>query len=159
MTVPVVPHRANMDQALVEAIQTAHESAQAFAQDELDTWELQLEGRVDHFLDWYFGYLNQKKMEFMTPLVWMSSAAIHSINPKHMKANEAVMTRFTGDFQKQFAKQVLVPQTAQIRLENLTTETVNHYLLALRQNMEQVLYLGYLGLSAYGGFGASVAQS
>ena len=138
VTIPVIPHRANMDQALVEAIQTAHDSAQAFAQDELDEWEIQLEGRVDHFLDWYFGYLNQKKMEFITPLVWVSSAAIHSVNPKQMKANEAVMARFTGAFQKQFAKQVLVPQTAQIRLENLTTETVNHYLLALRQNMDQV---------------------
>ena len=136
--VPAIPHRGNMDKALVEAVQTAHESAQRFAQDELDDWEIQLEGRVDHFLDWYFGYLNQKKMEFMTPLVWMSSAAIHSVNPKHMTANEAVMTRFTGEFQKQFAKQVLVPQTAQMRLENLTTETVSHYLLALRQNMDQV---------------------
>lgn len=136
--VPAIPHRGNMDKALLEAVETAHASAQAFAQDELDDWEIKLEGRVDHFLDWYFGYLNQKKMEFMTPLVWVSSAAIHSVNPKHMKANEAVMARFTGEFQKQFAKQVLVPQTAQMRLENLTTETVNHYLLALRQNMDQV---------------------
>ena len=136
--VPAIPRNGNMDKALLEAVQTAHESAQAFAQDELDDWEIQLEGRVDHFLDWYFGYLNQKRLEFMTPLVWVSSAAIHSVNPKHMKPNEAVMTRFTGEFQKQFAKQVLVPQTAQMRLENLTTETVNHYLLALRQNMDQV---------------------
>ena len=136
--VPAIPRRANLDKALVDAVQTAHQSAQEFAKAELDDWEIQLEGRVDHFLDWYFGYLNQKKMEFMTPLVWVSSAAIHTVNPNQMKASEAVITRFTGEFQKQFAKQVLVPQTAQIRLENLTTETVNHYLLALRQNMDQV---------------------
>ncbi|MDJ0708382.1 MAG: hypothetical protein QNJ46_34365 [Leptolyngbyaceae cyanobacterium MO_188.B28] len=135
--VPAIPRRANLDKALVDAVQTAHQSAQAFAKAELDDWEIQLEGRVDHFLDWYFGYLNQKKMEFMTPLVWVSSAAIHTVNPNQMKPSEAVITQFTGEFQKQFAKQVLVPQTAQIRLENLTTETVNHYLLALRQNMDQ----------------------
>ncbi|MBT9314025.1 hypothetical protein IXB50_01125 [Leptothoe spongobia TAU-MAC 1115] len=136
--VPAIPRRANLDKALVDAVQTAHQSAQEFAQAELDDWEIQLEGRVDHFLDWYFGYLNQKKMEFMTPLVWVSSAAIHTVNPHQMKASEAVITRFTGEFQKQFAKQVLVPQTAQIQLENLTTATINHYLLALRQNMDQV---------------------
>ncbi len=138
VTVPAIPRRANLDKALVEAVQTAHQSAQEFAKAELDDWEIQLEGRVDHFLDWYFGYLNQKKIEFMTPLVWVSSAALHRVNPHQMTANEAVISRFTGEFQKQFAKQVLVPQTAQIQLENLTTETINHYLLALRQNMDQV---------------------
>ncbi|NET09508.1 MAG: hypothetical protein F6K16_33350, partial [Symploca sp. SIO2B6] len=138
VVVPVIPKRANVDDALVDAVHSAHRSAQAFAESELDDWEIALEGRVDHFLDWYFGYFNQKKMEFMTPLVWVSSAAIHRVNPKQVSANEAVITRFTEAFQKQFAKQVLVPQNAQIRLENLTTETVNLYLSTLSRNIDQV---------------------
>ncbi|NEO83836.1 MAG: hypothetical protein F6J87_06175 [Spirulina sp. SIO3F2] len=138
VVLPALPKPGKLDNALVEAVQAAHLSAQTFAQMELDGWERQLEGRVDHFLDWYFGYFNQKKMEFSTPWVWASSAALHQINPNHMTASEAVTSQFTKEFQKQFAKQVLVPKTAQIRLENLTTATINHYLLALRENVNQV---------------------
>ncbi|AFY39076.1 hypothetical protein Lepto7376_2819 [[Leptolyngbya] sp. PCC 7376] len=136
--VPAIPAGENVDQALIDAVLTAHESAQVFAKAELDDWEMQLEGRVENFLDWYFGYFTQKKMEFMTPLVWGSSAALHKIDPNRVEAGDAVIAKFTGEFQKQFAKQVLVPQTAQIQLENVTTETVEHYLLALRQNIDQV---------------------
>lgn len=135
---PALPKKATFDQALVEAVQTAHQSAQAFARVELDDWELELEGRVDHFLDWYFGYFHQKKIEFATPWIWLSSSALHKLNPNQMTASEAVVANFTAAFQKQFAKQVLVPQTAQIRLENITTATIHHYLLALRQNLDQV---------------------
>ena len=60
ITVPVIPTGDNIDQALIDAVFTAHESAQEFAKTELDDWEIQLEDRVENFLDWYTGLYTGK---------------------------------------------------------------------------------------------------
>lgn len=138
VVVQPIPRRAKVDQAMVEAVQSARASAQAFATAELAEWEAELEPRVDDFLDWYFDYFNQKKMEFTTPFVWLSSATAHFMDSKRMTAGEAVSSRFTEDFQREFAKRVLVPRNAQMRLELLTADTVNRYVSELSHNIDKV---------------------
>ena len=138
VTIQPLPKREGVEAGMVEAVQSARTSAQALAEAELAEWTETLEPRVDRFLDWYFNYFNQKKMEFTTPFVWASSAAMHRLNLNSMTANEAVTTRLTEDFQREFAKQVLVPRNAQMQLELLTTDTVRRYLEDLSENIGKV---------------------
>lgn len=63
-----LPKQTQMDKALSEAVQAARASTETFAAIKLDDWQQELVPRVDGFLDWYFDYFNQKKIEFTTPL-------------------------------------------------------------------------------------------
>jgi|GEM_PF-273366 len=132
------PNLSKVDVAVVDAIKQAEWSAEAFASKELDVWESELASRVDNFLDWYFGYFNQKKIEFSTPFAWLSSAVFHKFNPSHPSPSQAVAENLTEDFQREFAKRVLLPKNAQIRLEVLTTETINLYISELGNNVTKV---------------------
>lgn len=137
----VVKPRPKLDQvneAVVVAIKDAETSAEEFAAQELDEWKKELIPRVDNFLDWYFGYINQKKIEFSTPFTWLSSALLHKLNFRNLTPEEAVAAKLTQNFQKEFAKRVLLPKNAQIKLEVLTTETVNLYLAELGDNIDKV---------------------
>ena len=137
----VVKPRPKLDQvneAVVVAIKDAETSAEEFAAQELDEWKKELIPRVDNFLDWYFGYINQKKIEFSTPFTWLSSALLHKLSFRNLTPEEAVAAKLTQNFQKEFAKRVLLPKNAQIKLEVLTTETVNLYLAELGDNIDKV---------------------
>ncbi|MGK7877910.1 MAG: hypothetical protein AB4426_32770 [Xenococcaceae cyanobacterium] len=132
------PDLSKVNQAVEAAINKAHASAETFASKELDAWEEELIPRVDNFLDWYFSYFNQKKIEFTTPLKWVSSAIAYKFNPSSPSPNQAVSEKFTEDFQGEFAKRVLIPKNAQMRLEVLTTDTINLYLSELGNNFNEV---------------------
>lgn len=132
------PNLSKVDLAVVDALKQAEASAEAFATRELDLWESQMAERVDSFLDWYFGYFNQKKIEFSTPFAWLSSAVFHKFNPNHPSPNQAVAEKLTEDFQREFAKRVLLPKNAQMRLEVLTTETINLYISELGDKVTKV---------------------
>jgi hypothetical protein len=132
------PDLSELNQAVIAAMNQAHVTAEAFAVKELDAWEEELIPRVDNFLDWYFDYFNQKKLELKAPLVWVSSAIAHKFNPNNTPANQAVAEKLTEDFQREFAKRVLVPRTAQMKFELLTTDTINLYIAQLGNNIKQV---------------------
>ncbi|MGB7519187.1 MAG: retropepsin-like domain-containing protein, partial [Spirulinaceae cyanobacterium] len=137
----VVKPRPKLDQlneAVVVAVKDAEVTAEEFASQELDEWQQELIPRVDNFLDWYFGYINQKKIEFSTPFTWLSSSVLHKLNFRELTPQEAVAMKLTKNFQKEFAKRVLLPKNAQIKLEVLTTETVNLYLAELGDNIDKV---------------------
>ncbi|MBE9032681.1 hypothetical protein IQ266_23370 [filamentous cyanobacterium LEGE 11480] len=124
-----------VDQAVASSLQTARVAAQDYASVELADWATELEPRVDSFLDWYFDFFHQKSMEFSTPFVWGYASLWQRFNPTAMSGQAAVVERLNDQFQREFAKQVLVPQTAQLRLERITTGTVDHYLNELNQNI------------------------
>ena len=78
-------------------------------------------------------------MEFTTPFVWGWSALANVVTgDDRQSANAAVNARFTEDFQREFAKRVLVPRNAQMRLEVITNDTVSYYVKALSQNIDKV---------------------
>jgi len=59
------PDWSNVDNAVKKALQTARQKAQNYAQVELDLWSDDLMRRIDpNFLNWYFGYFNQKGIEY-----------------------------------------------------------------------------------------------
>lgn len=123
------PDWSQVDREMVEALNEARASAENYASEQLDIWIAELLSRVDdNFLDWYFGYLNQKQIELKSFFWQISSGAAHLLNPDNPTAKEKVVQVITSDFQREFAKRVLRPTIAQLRLERLTQATVNLYL-------------------------------
>jgi hypothetical protein len=136
VTLPAPPDLSKVNLEIQVAINKSHALAENFASKELDTWEGELNGRVDSFLDWYFDYFNQKKMEFATPFKFIVSAVTHKFDMS--AASQKVAEKLTEDFQREFAKRVLVPKLAQMRLESITTETTNLYISELGNNIKGI---------------------
>ncbi|MBD2434088.1 MULTISPECIES: hypothetical protein [Fischerella] len=128
-----------MEGAIATAITNAHSQSQRFAATKLDAWVDELMTRVDDsFLDWYFNYFNQKKLEFSTPFVWLTSTVAHWKNANHPSPAQAVAEKLTENFQTEFAKRVLRPKVAQLELENITKETIDLYVAQLSQNIADI---------------------
>jgi len=141
-TVVVQPSRVNwqdVDTAVVQALKTAHNQAENYASQQLDLWIDDLMGRIDdNFLDWYFGYFNQKQIEFKSIFVQLSSGTANLVNPELPSSSEKVAEVITRDFQEEFSARVLRPQIAQLQLEQLTQQTVKQYLEDLSGNLNQI---------------------
>ncbi|TBR58807.1 hypothetical protein B4U84_23275 [Westiellopsis prolifica IICB1] len=130
---------SGIEDAIATAITNAHAQSQSFASAKLDQWVDELMTRVDQsFLDWYFNYFNQKKLEFSTPFVWLTSAVAHWTNANHPSPTQAVAEKLTENFQTEFAKRVLRPKVAQLELENITKETIDFYVAKLSQNIADI---------------------
>ncbi len=128
-----------LDWEIVTAIRDAHTDAERFASERLDEWVDKLMVRVDEsFLDWYFNYFNQKKIELSAPLVWLSSTVNHWIDADNPPPKQAVAQKLTEDFQTEFAKRVLRPRTAQLELERMARETVNVYVSRLEDDIATI---------------------
>ncbi|MBW4520205.1 MAG: hypothetical protein KME16_10960 [Scytolyngbya sp. HA4215-MV1] len=138
LTAALPPKLNRLDQEIVNAIQSAHQKTRAYAASELNTWVGELEPRVDNFLDWYFDYFTQKRLEVSAPLVWLKAAAGKFIGLGKASPSAAVNAQLTKTFQKEFTKRVLVPQTAQLRLEVITTAAAEHFVADLSQQMTEV---------------------
>ncbi|MEC4812504.1 MAG: hypothetical protein SAK29_04390 [Scytonema sp. PMC 1069.18] len=130
---------SQIDQDIVAAIKNADNEAKNFASARLDKWVDELMTRVDNsFLDWYFNYFNQKRLELSAPFVWLYSAVTHWIDTKNPTPNQAVAETLTEDFQIEFAKRVLRPKIAQLELEGITRDTVNLYISELETNISSI---------------------
>ncbi|MBW4597418.1 MAG: hypothetical protein KME46_32115 [Brasilonema angustatum HA4187-MV1] len=137
VVVPQIPK--DIDQAVVTAVKNAHSQAESFASEKLDNWVDELMTRVDEsFLSWYFNYFNQKKMELSTSFTWLYSAVTHWTNEKKPSPRQAVDEKLTEDFQIEFAKRVLRPKIAQLKFENITTDSINLYLAELGKNISKI---------------------
>ncbi|MCC3420453.1 MAG: hypothetical protein JGK28_21715, partial [Microcoleus sp. PH2017_07_MST_O_A] len=108
-----------------------------FASKELDKWETEVIARVDNsFLDWYFDYFNQKKMEFTVPFNFVKSAVLNRFDMT--AASRAVSEKLTEDFQREFANRVLVPKNAQLKFQLITQDTANLYIAEVSKNVKVV---------------------
>jgi hypothetical protein len=134
-----LPNPDQIDRAIATGVKTAYTDSKEFATAELDAWLDKLMWRVDHsFLDWYFDYFNQKKIEFSTPFIWLSSSVSHWINPQSLPAEQVVAEKITEKFQTEFTKRVLRPKIAQLELERITRDTINLYINELENNLTQI---------------------
>lgn len=128
-----------VDEAVAVALRDAHQQAETYAAQELDQWVEQLMERVDpSFLDWYFSYFNQKKIELNSVVVELTSGVNYLLNSEAPTPNEKLAQTLTQNFQTEFAKRVLRPQIAQLRLERITQQTVQQYLSQLTLNLDEV---------------------
>ncbi|MGB3401897.1 MAG: hypothetical protein WBA77_04340 [Microcoleaceae cyanobacterium] len=128
-----------VDQAVAVALRDAHNQAENYASVELDQWKNELMERVEpNFLDWYFSYFNQKKIELNSVVVELTSGVHYLLNNQAPTPTDKLAQTLTQNFQTEFAKRVLRPQIAQLRLERITQQTVQQYLNQLTLNLEQV---------------------
>lgn len=130
---------SKVNEAMKVTFDNVYQSAEDYASKELDIWVDELMNRVDgSFLDWYFGYFNQKHIEYKSLFVQLSASTARLLNPNNPTPEEKVAEAITEDFQKEFSKRVLIPQTSQLRLERITQQTVKHYLDELRENINNI---------------------
>ncbi|MEN8140422.1 MAG: hypothetical protein ABFR97_04290 [Thermodesulfobacteriota bacterium] len=122
-------HEVDQDVAL--AMTGARESAEAFADQQLDEWRAGLMARVDNdYLDWYFSYWNQQVLGLKA----LGQYGVHYFFRDQPSAAE----KLTEEIQEQFATRVLRPQIAELELERIVRNTVNHYVVQLRANLDSV---------------------
>lgn len=133
-----VPDWSQVDGDIAAALQNAEQDAEAYASQSLDLWLEDLQPRVEQFLDWYFDFVNQKVMEFKTPFIWTYAQFRHHLDELQPEAQTAIVTHLSASFEKEFAKRVLVPRNAQLRLEAITNATIDRYLRGLETQLGSV---------------------
>ena len=120
-----------VDQAIATAITDTRRSTEDFASKQIDKWITELMERVDNdFLDWYFGYWTQQVLG----LKGLGQYGVHYFIETQPTAAEKI----TEEIQEQFAKRVLRPQIAELRLERIVRDTANYYTVELRKNLVTV---------------------
>jgi len=128
-----------VDNAVKETLQKARQKAQSYAQVELNLWSDDLMGRIDpNFLNWYFGYFNQKEIEYKSFFAGITGAASYWFNPNDQTSEEKIAEEITTEFQIEFAKRVLRPEIAQLQLQRITNQTVRLYLDEVSQNIKLI---------------------
>jgi hypothetical protein len=158
------------EKLLARALGDAHQSAEFYASKKLDAWVDDLTERVDSsFLDWYFGYFNQKKIEYKGFFTGVTANMAGWLNPNSQAPEERIAEVITEDFQTEFAKRVLRPQIAQLQLERVSEQTVKHYLNELSLSINKIpaqqnipkadweIYLNGISLSARDANGTSIS--
>ena len=136
------PQKINWDRVDYEiklSMKKAHKVAEDYAEKDLEIWKQSLVERVDNnFLNWYFGYFNQKQLEYQSLFAGLSGGVNHWLNPDSPTAEERIAESLTISFQTEFAKRVLVPNISQLRLESITDRTAKVYMNELNTNISQI---------------------
>ncbi len=158
------------EKLLARSLRDAHQSAEIYAAKKLHAWADGLTERIDtSFLDWYFGYFNQKEIEYKGFFTGVTANMARWLNPKSQAPEERIAEVITEDFQTEFAKRVLRPQIAQLQLERITEQTVKHYLNELSLSVNRIpaqqhiskadwqLYLSQISVSAKDANGTSIS--
>jgi len=136
---------SEVDRYLIEAVRSAHDSTEEFATYELDRWLDNLMQKVDDkFLNWYFSYLHQKKMEFSAPFTWLFLAGDYALNKfrsareKKLNPNQAFQQKLIANFERKFNKLVLDPKAEGEFLKELAARVGRNYASALGMKFAQV---------------------
>jgi hypothetical protein len=128
-----------IEQEVYKSLQNARQGAEDYAAKELDAWVENLTERIDkNFLDWYFGYFNQKQIEYKSFFIGMSNNMGRWLNPNGKSTEESIAEIITEDFQTEFAKRVLRPQISQLRLERIATQSAKLFLKEAGANINQI---------------------
>ncbi|AFY50210.1 hypothetical protein Nos7524_4452 [Nostoc sp. PCC 7524] len=106
-----------MSDDVANALGKALVSSRASASNNFEKWHDEVMQRVDHpFLDWYYNYFTQLGVGLEA--IWVNISAT---------SEEDKAERLIGNFQKEFAKQVLQPSLMQIEMERFTREAIDKY--------------------------------
>lgn len=124
---------------ICDKLEEARAEAEEYAQSELDKWGDTLIEAVDNsFLDWYFGYFNQKSVEYKAFLTGISANTQRWLDPNSQTPEEKIAEQITEDFQVEFSKRVLRPIISQLTLKRIATKTSKKYLQSLRQDFSEI---------------------
>lgn len=119
---------SQMSDDVAKALGKALVSARTSASNNLEQWNDELMQRVDHpFLDWYYNYFTQ--LDVGVKAIWVNI----STTSEEQKAEKLI-----GNFQKEFAKQVLQPSSMQLKMERFTREAIDKYVSEANKNLAGV---------------------
>jgi len=128
-----------IDIAIQDSLKLAYQNTNKYADEQLQLWVDDLATRIDpYFLDWYFGYFNQKSIEYKGFFTAIKGGILKLLKFTDKDVNEQIAEEITGDFQTEFAKRVLRPQIAQLQIERITDKIVRHYLDQVRNNVNNI---------------------
>lgn len=115
-----------IDRRLSQNLKVARLNAEELAQFELNAWERELMKKVDDdFLDWYFGYLNQKAMEFGIPFAWLAFKIDENFDnltnkDEHdLNAGQIIEKRMVEDFNRKLKELVLNREAEELLKEKI----------------------------------------
>lgn len=128
-----------VDVAIRDSLKLAHENTNQYANEQLQVWVDDLATRIDpSFLDWYFGYFNQKSIEYKGFFTAIKGGTLKLLKFSNKDVNEQIAEEITADFQTEFAKRVLRPQIAQLQIERITNQIVRYYLDEVKNNVNNI---------------------
>ena len=117
-----------VDRDVVRAMRQAREQAEAYADQQLQQWLDEMMQRVDeNFLPWYFSYWTQQVIGLKGLWQYGRHALDQDVPTAEMAVQELV--------EREFAKRVLRPHLAELRLQRIVRETVWRYVDTLRQHL------------------------
>lgn len=117
--------QAQISADVAAALGQALVSARTSASKNLDRWRDEAVQRVNHpFLDWYYNYFTQLGVGIKA--IWVNITATSSTEKSE---------KLIGDFQREFAKQVLQPSLMQLQMERFTREAIDVYTSEVSRNL------------------------
>lgn len=115
-----------IDQQLSKNLKAARLNTEELAKFELNAWKRDLMKKVDdEFLNWYYGYLNQKGMEFGVPFAWLAFKLdqpfdnLSREDEKGLNASEIIQKRMVEDFNCKFQELVLNRKAEELLKEKI----------------------------------------
>ena len=125
------------EQAFKKALNTANQSAEQYANNELNRWEEQLINRIDtDFLNWYFNYFNQKQQEFGVLFEYIGENLMNGFNQSIV--NEKIAKSINDNIQREFARRVLQANSAEMKFHTIVIDTANFYIEQLSKEFDDV---------------------
>ena len=110
----------NVDQEILDAMNTAEQAAYQYASAEIDRWIAEMMGSTNRFLDEYFEFGAVKGREVMA----LFHGAAHKLNISNKTATEALIE----DLEHEMSKRLMNKEVAQSRIENITNCAVKEFL-------------------------------
>jgi len=127
---------SRVEAAVVAAAAEARRHAEQYAAEQLDAWTRQMLARIDDdFLPWYFGYWNQQAIGLKA--CWQG-VKYELAGYVTADATPSPAEQMVQDIQTEFANRVLHPESAQLRLEQITRQAIALYLAELGDRLKDV---------------------
>jgi plasmid stabilization system protein ParE len=127
---------SRVDAAVVAAAAEARRHAEQYAAGQLDAWNRQMLSRIDQdFLPWYFGYWNQQVIGLKACWQGIKYELAGYVTAD---ATPSPAEQMIQDIQTEFANRVLHPESAQLRLEQITRQGVALYLAELGDRLKDI---------------------
>jgi len=130
-TVTVVSWQ-EVDIRIRAAVESAQDKAVRYAENAVGQWMRELRSRTDGYCDWYFSYWNQNSMALKAVGYHIADTPpIETVAGQQPSARD----RLGQLIEEAYAARVLQPQSAQLKVEAITRESVEVYLLELSSQL------------------------
>ena len=122
----------NINNSIKISLLNAKLETKDFANKKMDQWIKKLMLRVENdYLQWFFGYWNQLILGLSSIYYWLW----HWFSPdNNLPAKQVIANKL----QNEFTKRVIRPDIAELEIERITNEIMQHYTASIRLNLKQI---------------------